>query len=348
MRCGEIEKKLSEYIDKVLSEEEMKEIESHLSGCSGCRDIHDSMVEIAGIMAEMERVDPPAHFIESINNRLTRRPSFGGALRRMFSPVRIKLPLELAGVAAAVILIFYVSQFSQKEEPVDDRGSSAAIEAVTGAETRTGGSEKGSTQKEARREKNTAAQPADHDKEDTFEKIEGGQATVPDQIAQDKGKKSELKMAHTDDRSQVSGKDPLNEGIRSSEKDAGSASTEEESVEKVKSPTRSLSSGSRMVRQPRRFDVESWRKMIGSVEGKLIEVRPPDGVSSPDSAGAAVYLIARVPEKNYELLLVEIEKLREGKKISTVVTEAGGGFLTVRIKVDDISGNRVTEDVKNR
>ncbi len=55
----------------------------------------------------MESVEEPADFVESVNARLEKRFHLEGFIRRLFLPARIKIPLELAGVAAAAVLIFY-------------------------------------------------------------------------------------------------------------------------------------------------------------------------------------------------------------------------------------------------
>ncbi len=113
--CKIVRKMLSEYIDGVLPEGGTRTVKEHMEQCDECREVHDSMKAIIASMNDMETVAPPADFLEKVNSRLERRSSAAGFLRGIFLPLRFKLPLELAGLAAAVMLIVYVSGFLGKE-----------------------------------------------------------------------------------------------------------------------------------------------------------------------------------------------------------------------------------------
>ena len=107
MDCHDVKNLLSEYIDGMLSEENTSMVKDHLARCTDCSETYESMRRIIGHMNQMESIDEPADFLERVNARLERRFSLAGAFRRLFVPLRIKIPLELAGVAAAVVLIIY-------------------------------------------------------------------------------------------------------------------------------------------------------------------------------------------------------------------------------------------------
>ncbi len=308
MRCHEVEEDLSEYIDGVLSHERAELVEQHLLECRKCRELCDSMREIAGYMAEMERVDPPADFIQSINARLGAMPSFSGSLRRMLSPVRVRLPLELAGVAAAVILIFYVAQFNLREKAADSPLPSVPAETGLRDAEEIKDTKTGSSTESLRKKDETAPPQADV-------KVSGSSGPRPDDLGE-KGKVPEKQGFF------VSGKEENTESgeekIRGLEKDA------------VMAPA--LRSG--IVRQPRRVDVESWRLRIDALGGKIIDIQPPGGVSSPDSASVPVIFNIEIPVKSHERFLQELDKIKGFEKISAEVTGAEGDFLKIRLVIE--------------
>ncbi len=106
---------LSEYIDGVLPEAEASEVRSHLDECAACMEMYRSMKEIIVYMNDMEQVDPPAGFVGRVNERLKNDSPFGRVIRGIFHPLRIKVPIEIAGLAAAVVLIVYISGFVGKQ-----------------------------------------------------------------------------------------------------------------------------------------------------------------------------------------------------------------------------------------
>ena len=320
MRCHDVEESLSEYIDGVLPDERARLVEQHLLKCARCREIRDSMKEIAGYMAEMERVDPPVRFAESINARLGGKPSFSGALRRMFSPVRIRLPLELAGVAAAVILIFYVAQFNLKEKVVDNPVPPAPAEISMPEAEEMKETKKGKRVESVQQEVVVGRVSAD---------VEGSQSA----------------KIHLDDLGAE--EDML-------EKQVSTVSVKDENLnpasgeEKVRGGKAYFSqtavSSDRMIRQPKRIDIESWMDMIGSLDGNLLDVQPPGGVINPDSTSIPVILIVEIPVKNYDRFLLELDKLKSTKRLSSKVTGTEGDLLKIQIGIEDLSNNEVKKD----
>lgn len=60
MECNAVQEKLSLYIDGVLDEGTLEEIESHLNSCDDCRIEFKAMKAIVAITGEIEEVEPPA------------------------------------------------------------------------------------------------------------------------------------------------------------------------------------------------------------------------------------------------------------------------------------------------
>lgn len=62
MKCNEIKELLSLYIDKMLDESEMKEVEEHLSACAACRKEYDDLSEMIALLGQAGMVPVPDAF----------------------------------------------------------------------------------------------------------------------------------------------------------------------------------------------------------------------------------------------------------------------------------------------
>jgi hypothetical protein len=121
--------KLSEYIDGMLSQEEASAVKEHLDHCPACMDEYEETVKIIGHMNQMESLDPPDSFVEKVHERIEGPSSLQKLIKGLFFPLKIKIPLELAGVVAAALLVIYIVgvrgkqhvyelAFAQRSEPL--------------------------------------------------------------------------------------------------------------------------------------------------------------------------------------------------------------------------------------
>lgn len=102
MNCREISNELSAYIDGELSSDMNREIETHLSGCSSCRETQDMLLatSVAFRCLVPRRVSPD--FSENIQAGVDTSAS-----RSLFSWRRATVPVALA---ASLILVFFWNQ----------------------------------------------------------------------------------------------------------------------------------------------------------------------------------------------------------------------------------------------
>jgi hypothetical protein len=107
--------KLSEYIDGMLSQEEASAVKEHLDRCPDCMEEYEEMVKIIGHMNQMERLETPESFVKKIHDRIEEPSSFQRLVKGLFFPIKIKVPLELAGVAAATLLVIYIVGIREKQ-----------------------------------------------------------------------------------------------------------------------------------------------------------------------------------------------------------------------------------------
>jgi len=129
MNDRHVRDKLSEYIDEMLSQEEVSAVREHLDRCPACMEEYEEMVKIIGHMNQMVSLETPDNFGEKVHERIEKPKSLKRIVKGLFYPLRIKLPLELAGVAAAALLVIYIVgirgkqhvyelAFTQRSEPL--------------------------------------------------------------------------------------------------------------------------------------------------------------------------------------------------------------------------------------
>ncbi|MFC1576273.1 zf-HC2 domain-containing protein [Candidatus Omnitrophota bacterium] len=110
MKCSDIKKMLAEYIDGTLTESNKALVEAHVASCKMCAEEVAFLKTYIKEAGSLEKMKAPADFLEKVHERLERRFSFEKLMRTLFVPIRIKVPLELAGVMATLLLAFFVGR----------------------------------------------------------------------------------------------------------------------------------------------------------------------------------------------------------------------------------------------
>lgn len=109
MHNRHVNDQLSEYIDGMLGPEEASAVKEHLDHCPDCMNEYAEMVKIIGYMSQMESLEMPEFFVEKVHERLKKRSLRRRVFQGLFFPLKIKLPLEIAGLAAAALLVVYIT-----------------------------------------------------------------------------------------------------------------------------------------------------------------------------------------------------------------------------------------------
>ena len=116
MKDRHVREMLSEYIDGMLSGEEASSVREHLDKCPKCREEYEDMLKIIGHMKEIDRLETPDFFLEKVHERMDKPSSLHRLAKGLFFPIKIKVPLELAGLAAAALLVIYIVGIRGKED----------------------------------------------------------------------------------------------------------------------------------------------------------------------------------------------------------------------------------------
>jgi Putative zinc-finger/Predicted integral membrane protein (DUF2275) len=114
MNCEEVEKYLSDFLDKSLDIERAQEIEDHLAACSVCSDEMASLAECQQLVSGLPAVEPPVGFTNRVMAQVREAANRPSLRERLFLPLRMKIPLQ----ATAVVLIAVLAAYIYQKEPL--------------------------------------------------------------------------------------------------------------------------------------------------------------------------------------------------------------------------------------
>jgi hypothetical protein len=104
MDCAKVHQLLDDYLDGSLEQEARSLVEEHLSSCADCTRTMAFMRAYRREMRELRAVRAPADFMQRLHTQMERRRPLKNLRARLFPPSGLKLPLELAGVAALALV----------------------------------------------------------------------------------------------------------------------------------------------------------------------------------------------------------------------------------------------------
>jgi len=108
MKCAEVKKYLSDYIDNSLNTDMKKRIEEHLRTCAVCSEELASLKSCLKRVSHLKEVDVPEDFLKKVHERIEQVSRSKKILRALFVPPRVKVPLELAVVLTAVVIVIFL------------------------------------------------------------------------------------------------------------------------------------------------------------------------------------------------------------------------------------------------
>lgn len=116
MECNNFQQKLSDYIEGIISSEELALIEEHLKTCSTCNKSFADIKKTLSYARDLEDIEPPAWLRDKIMSRIkTETDPKGGFLRKLFYPLHIKLPIEAVAAVFVAVTAFYIFKTIQPE-----------------------------------------------------------------------------------------------------------------------------------------------------------------------------------------------------------------------------------------
>lgn len=107
MDCSEVHARLSDYLDEALPPEEQASVADHLAECRRCSAARDKLRGYLSAMQSLERHPAPPGFAETVIRRIHEHPNRLERLRRLLTSIPMRLPLGMAGLAAALLLVIF-------------------------------------------------------------------------------------------------------------------------------------------------------------------------------------------------------------------------------------------------
>jgi len=114
---------LSEYVDETLDPSLRRQVAEHLSTCRGCFAELQEMENYLQAMRSLDEIKAPDDFLEKVHERIEKSSAWRRLYETILLPVRMKIPLEVAGVAIAALLVvcLYQGILPEKRVPVKSR-----------------------------------------------------------------------------------------------------------------------------------------------------------------------------------------------------------------------------------
>lgn len=119
IKCAHCKEQLSTYLDGIITAEEKKLIEEHLSMCEHCSLALSELKKTQEALRNLEEVEPPPWFTQKIMNRVREEAEpRKGLLQRLFYPLHIKIPVEALATCLVVVLALFVYKNTEPEMKV--------------------------------------------------------------------------------------------------------------------------------------------------------------------------------------------------------------------------------------
>jgi hypothetical protein len=114
MECMEVQKRLSAYLEKVVSPKQKALIDGHLKKCKKCKESLADLKKAIEYVQKLEEVEPPAWLAQKVMAQVRSEAEAKRVIwQRLFRPFHIKIPLEaiaLIFIAVGAIYIFKAMQ----------------------------------------------------------------------------------------------------------------------------------------------------------------------------------------------------------------------------------------------
>jgi hypothetical protein len=108
MKCEEIQTHFSDYLDKTAEGPRAKGIENHLTNCPICSEEFAGLFQCRQLVSGLPEIEPPVGFTMRVMAHVAEVASETSLWKRLFIPLKIKIPLQATAVVLIGILSFYV------------------------------------------------------------------------------------------------------------------------------------------------------------------------------------------------------------------------------------------------
>jgi len=130
MKCEHVQEKLSEYLDGLLDRDTSGLIQSHLASCPHCQAEIQALTEAKRAVAGLPVIEPPSGFSQRVMGRVREEADRRNLFRRLFLPMRIKIPIHALALILVGGIAVYLYQSHQPVQPVAMKSIPSAPEQI--------------------------------------------------------------------------------------------------------------------------------------------------------------------------------------------------------------------------
>jgi len=130
MKCEHVQEKLSEYLDGLLDRDTSGLIQSHLASCPRCQAEGQALAEAKRAVAALPVIEPPSGFSQRVMGRVREEADRPNLFRRLFLPMRIKIPIHALALFLVGGIAVYLYQTHQPVQPVETKSIPSAPEQI--------------------------------------------------------------------------------------------------------------------------------------------------------------------------------------------------------------------------
>ncbi|MGE5307183.1 MAG: DUF2275 domain-containing protein [Alphaproteobacteria bacterium] len=116
MKCEEVQSHFSDYLDKTAEAPRVKGIENHLTNCPICSEEFAGLFQCRQLVASLPEVEPPLGFTMRVMAHVADAATEQSLWKRLFMPLKIKVPLQATAVALVGILSLYFYQRAEYDK----------------------------------------------------------------------------------------------------------------------------------------------------------------------------------------------------------------------------------------
>ena len=128
MKCRKIKHLLPDFAGKSLEPDKNAMVKKHIAECPNCQEEIKFLKKYLKETSSLPKVTAPADFLEKIHIQIDKPAPLQQLIKKLFVPIKIKIPLEAIGVLAiAVLVILIYDPFSPDKLPYRTDSEEIAI-----------------------------------------------------------------------------------------------------------------------------------------------------------------------------------------------------------------------------
>lgn len=116
MKCEEVQKRLSEYIDNRLEENTRSAIDAHFTICPACRNELDTLTAVIAELKTEQAIKAPDDFVFQLHKKMNSQSGLNKFFKSLFTPFGMKIPFGFATATAVAVAVLFVLQVERPDK----------------------------------------------------------------------------------------------------------------------------------------------------------------------------------------------------------------------------------------